>query len=225
MKFWLIDYRVYNPKADGYTKIDHVKNMLNNAIHHKNLPFKMVLIDTWYASTGIMMHIDSLKKIFYCPVKKDRRVDDTGGKEGYKKAEEIVFSKAELKTGKIVKLKRFPGDKKVRLFQVIVNNEKELIATNDLNQDSSEVAHNICKVRWKIEEFHREIKQTTGVESCQCRKARIQRNHIGCAMLVWSRMKQLAYETGKTIYQIKFGQLANYLSSQLKSPSVKMATS
>ena len=31
----------------------------------------------------------------------------------------------------------------------------------------------VCKIRWKIEEFHREIKQLTGIESCQCRKARI----------------------------------------------------
>ena len=36
-------------------------------------------------------------------------------------------------------------------------------------------------MRWKIEEFHRELKQLTGVEACQCRQARIQRNHIACA--------------------------------------------
>lgn len=29
-----------------------------------------------------------------------------------------------------------------------------------------------------IEEFHRELKQLTGVEACQCRKARIQRNSL-----------------------------------------------
>ena len=44
-------------------------------------------------------------------------------------------------------------------------------------------------------------------------------------MLVWLRLKQIAYKTGKTIYEIKFGQLANYLSSQPKTPSVKMALS
>ncbi len=31
----------------------------------------------------------------------------------------------------------------------------------------------VCKVRWKIEEFHKEIKQLTGIYSVQCRKARI----------------------------------------------------
>jgi hypothetical protein len=40
---------------------------------------------------------------------------------------------------------------------------------------------------------------------------------------VWCRFKELAYQTGRTVYQIKFGQLSDYLIQQLKSPSVKMA--
>jgi len=58
------------------------------------------------------------------------------------------------------------------------------VATNDLSEDSTDVVQQVCGIRWKIEEFHRELKQLTGVEACQCRKARLQRNHIGCAMLV-----------------------------------------
>lgn len=80
----------------------------------------------------------------------------------------------------------------------------------------------VCSIRWKIEQFHRELKQITGIEACQCRKARIQRNHINCAMLVWLRLKDIAYSSGQTIYQIKYGLLSNYLISQLKYPSVPM---
>ncbi len=78
----------------------------------------------------------------------------------------------------------------------------------------------MCNVRWKIEEFHRELKQLTGIESCQCRKARIQRNHIACAMLVWLRLKDSARYTGQTIYQLKYGLLSNYLIQQLKRPAI-----
>jgi len=62
----------------------------------------------------------------------------------------------------------------------------------------------------------------TGLESCQCRKARIVRNHIGCAILVWGRLKQVAYETQRTIYQVKHGLLDDYLRQQLKTPTIKM---
>src|SRR5690606_27375431 len=65
-------------------------------------------------------------------------------------------------------------------------------------------------------------RQLTGIEKNQCRKARIQRNHIACAMLVWIRLTNLARKTRQTIYRIKHGLLDDYLCQQLKNPSVKM---
>ena len=62
----------------------------------------------------------------------------------------------------------------------------------------------------------------TGLEGCQCRLARIVRNHIGCAMLVWVRLKQVAYQTDQTIYQVKHGLFDEYLRQQLKSPTIQM---
>lgn len=80
-----------------------------------------------------------------------------------------------------------------------------------------------CDYKWKIEQFHRELKQLTGVESCQCRLARIQRNHINCAMLVGIKLKDLAYKTGQTVYQLKYGLLSNYLIQQLTRPALAMS--
>jgi hypothetical protein len=80
----------------------------------------------------------------------------------------------------------------------------------------------VCGFRWKVKQFHRETKQLTGVEGCQCRKARTVRNHIGCAILVWVRLKQVAHETQQTLYQVKHGLLDDYLRQQLKSPAVQM---
>jgi hypothetical protein len=60
----------------------------------------------------------------------------------------------------------------VKLFRVVVSTDKtEFVATNDVAQDSTDAVQEVCGIRWKIEEFHRELKQLTGVESCQCRKA------------------------------------------------------
>ena len=92
-----------------------------------------------------------------------------------------------------------------------------------ISQDYTPEVQAICSIRWNIEEFHRELKQLTGIQSCQCRKSRIQRNHIACAMLVWHHLKRLAFQVGNTIYQLKFGLLSDYLKSQLKHPSIPMA--
>ncbi|WP_341747477.1 hypothetical protein [Candidatus Tisiphia endosymbiont of Dascillus cervinus] len=44
-----------------------------------------------------------------------------------------------------------------------------------------------------------------GIERCQCRKQRIQRNHISCAFLVWAFLKnpscQLIYKSRARFYE------------------------
>lgn len=180
--------------------------MLQNTVSSKLLPFGTVLMDSWYATNKLMQYIDNLGKYYYCPLKRNRLVDDTEGREKYKQIESLEWSKSEQEKGKIIKIKAFPKDKKVKLFRVFVSTDKtEFIATNDFFQDSTDIVQQVCNVRWKIEEFHRELKQLTGIESCQCRKARIQRNHIACAMLVWLRLKD-----GSAIYR------SNYISTQVR---------
>ena len=42
-------------------------------------------------------------------------------------------------------------------------------------------------------------------------------------MLVWLRLKNLAYKTGQTIYKIKHNLLYDYLIEQLKRPAIAMS--
>jgi hypothetical protein len=42
------------------------------------------------------------------------------------------------------------------------------------------------------------------------------------AILVWLRLKTLAYKTAQTIYQIKHSLLSNYLIEQLKRPDIPL---
>jgi len=130
----------------------------------------------------------------------------------------------EAQTGKRVKIKGLPQDYKVQLFRVAVSSHRtDYVVTNDTTQTTPQGAREGCAVRWKIEELHREVKQLTGIESCQCRKAQIQRNHVPCALLVWLRLKQLAYMQGRTVYQLKRGLLSEYRIQQLKNPASCMS--
>ena len=78
-QFWVIDYRLYDPQGDGQSKLDHVAAMLNGVVYSKQLPFTTVLMDSWYATQKLMAQIDQLEKLYYCPLKSNRRVDDSGG--------------------------------------------------------------------------------------------------------------------------------------------------
>ena len=195
-QFWIIDYRIYDPEGDGKTKLDHVHDMLTNCVYHKHLLFRSVLMDSWYATKETMLFIEQLNKVYYCPLKDNRQVDDSGGCCALSASGWLAWSEAERQHGKVVKIKGFPKDHKVKLFRVVLSPQRtDYVVTNDFAQDNTQAVQEVCGLRWKIEQFHRETKQLTGLEGCQCRKARIIRNHIGCAILVWVRLKQVAYET------------------------------
>jgi hypothetical protein len=222
-KFWIIDYRIYDPDGDGKTRLEHANEMLKNCVYQKQLAFWAVLMDSWYATKEMMLSIDQLHKIFYCPLKDNRQVDDSSGDQPYRRVDSLTWTESEKEHGKLIKIKSFPGAYKVKLFRVVLSTQRtDYVVTNDLAQDNTQVVQEVCGLRWKIEQFHRETKQLTGIEGCQCRKARLVRNHIGCAVLVWVRLKQVAYETHRTIYQVKNGLLSDYLRQQLKSPSIQM---
>ena len=133
----------------------------------------------------------------------------------------LEWTEAELRQGKVIKIKGFPAEHKEKVFRVVLSTQRtDYIVTNEMAQDNTEAVQDVCGFRWKVEQFHCETKQLTGVEGCQCRKARIVRNHIGCAILVWVRLKHVAYETQQTIYQVKHGLLDDYLRQQLISPTI-----
>jgi hypothetical protein len=222
-QFWIIDYRIYDPEGDGKTKLDHMQDMLLNCVYQKGLDFWAVLMDTWYATKNIMLQIEKLGKIYYCPLKDNRQVDDSGGTKPYQRVDGLEWNETEKQHGKVIKIKGFPAEHKVKVFRVVLSTQRtDYVVTNEMSQDNVQVVQDVCGFRWKVEEFHRETKQLTGIEGNQCRKARSVRNHIGCAILVWVRLKQVAIETHRTIYRVKHDLLDDYLRQQLKSPGVQM---
>lgn len=219
-RFWIIDYRIFDPDRDGKTKLDHVSEMLDS-IERRKVLFRTVLMDSWYATTNLMTRLINADKLFYCPLKKNRLVDESGGKEPYRAVETLSWTAEEEQTGKTVKLRGFAGATHLKLFRVAVStNRTEHIVTNDLTQSDTGAAQEASSQRWKIEQFHREAKQTTGLERCQCRLNRSQRNHIAAALLVWLSVKELADKTKKTIYQLKQGLLSDYLTQQMRNPTI-----
>jgi SRSO17 transposase len=219
-RFWVIDYRIFDPDRDGKTKLDHLSEMLDS-MERRGLEFLTVLMDSWYATTALMTRLIKAEKLFYCPIKRNRRVDESGGTEPYRAVETLEWTAAEEQTGKTVKLKGFAGATRLKLFRVAVStNRTEYLGTNEMTQSDVDAAQKESGHRWKIEQFHREAKQTTGLEHCQCRLNRSQRNHIAAAMLVWLSVKELADKTKKTVYQLKQGLLSDYLIQQMRNPTI-----
>ena len=113
-------------------------------------------MDSWYAAKVLMLFIESLGKTYYCPLKMNRLVDDSNGSKPYQRIDSLEWSTTEQKSGKRVKLNKFPKNHKVKIFRVVSTRRTDYVATNDLNQSDVSAVQKACGVRWKIEQFHRE---------------------------------------------------------------------
>ena len=220
-RYWIIDYRLYDPERDGKTKLQHLQDMLQNAHLIKCLPFRTVLIDSWYASMPVMKAIEAISKVYYAPLKRNRLVNDSDGLDAHKRVDALTWTDAELRHGKRVHIKKFPKGHQVKLFRIASDSGRtEYIATNDLSQSDAGATKQECRMRWKIEQLHRELKQTTGIGKCQSRQHRVQRNHIACCFWVWVSLTRAARATGQTIYRLKESLFDDYIRQQLKKPSI-----
>jgi hypothetical protein len=220
---WVIAYRLYDPAGNGHSQLDPRQERLTTVGYQTALPLPAVLMDPWYATKDVMLFIESLQKHYHCPLKDNRHVDDSGGQRPYQRVDSLLWNEVELAQGQRITITGFPKDHTGPLCRVAGSTHRtEGIGTTERTQNSTVATQPACGYRWKLEPLHREGKPVTGVERCQCRKARIHRNHIGCALLGWVRLKELATQTGRTGYQLKHGLLDDYLTQQLRNPSLNM---
>ncbi len=217
--FYPINYRVYHPDADEKTKNDHFQEMFLQANEKQEIKARNIAFDSWYASVENLKLVHRSGWTFYTNLKSNRKVSIT--KEiGYQDLEEIEWSREELISGKLVRIKEVPFW--LKLFKLVATNgDVEWVITNKLAEDFTRLrAIQATQVRWQVEEFHRSFKQLTGSEKCQCRKECSQRNHLACCYAAWVAIKVKACELRTTIYQVRNKLFAEYLKLQLQNPTI-----
>jgi hypothetical protein len=94
----------------------NVADILEDTVYQKKISFTKVLMDSWYAAQKLMKLIENLGKIYYVPLKKNRLVDDTGGQQKYQHIEQLTWSQLEQEQGKLIKINRFPREKKAQIY-------------------------------------------------------------------------------------------------------------
>jgi len=221
--FYPMDYRIYAPDQDGKSKNEHFAEMVTNAVYAKKIQAKRILFDSWYASAENLKLVHRLGLIFFTTLKSNRMVS-LSKETGWIHLDEIEWTPERLKNGVRVKLKEVPF--KVQLFKVVAKDGSiDWVITNGSDETlTTQAAQEANDVRWQIEELHRDLKQLTGTEKCQCRKGRSQRNHIACCYHAWLSLKVKAKLLGKTLYQTKEDLWSDYLPAELAAPRIQAFT-
>lgn len=145
-----------------------------------------------------MLTIEKYQKIYYCRLKDNCPVNDSNGSQRYQCLDSVTWSGVEKERGKVIKIKNFPGSRKEKLFRVVFSTK----LADNMMQNDTQAVQEVYSSRRKVEQFHRETKQLTGLEGCQYRQARIVPNLVACAILIWVHLKQLSNKTEQTVYRL-----------------------
>ena len=190
-----VDYRIYEGKKDEKNKNEHFVDMLKTA---KERGFKpdFVMADCWYSSLGNMKTIVKLGWKFIFGIKENRLVNETQGNY-------VAISALDW-THKQVRKVWLNGFGFVLATQIVFKNgDMRYLATNDMTLTDYETFSTHSKKRWIIEEFHRGIKQTTGIEKCYSIKKRSQLTHIFACFVAFVRLEFERLKTGVSWYEQK----------------------
>ncbi|GAB4580697.1 MAG: hypothetical protein Fur0022_34390 [Anaerolineales bacterium] len=187
------------------TKNELARQMLQ-AVHGNKIPFTYVLTDIWFASAENMCFVKlDLQKDFIMALKGNRKValseeDKAQGK--YQRLEQLEVPEGIPQT---IYLEGVPFP--LHLVRQVFTNEDgstgvRYLVTNDLTLDAAQLI-TIYQKRWKVEEYHRSLKQNACLAKSPTRTETTQTNHLAAALWSFVKIELLKVQTNKNHYQLK----------------------
>jgi len=192
-------------RKSKHTKNERYRRMIEATCKNK-IPFEYVLNDLWFASAENMRFVKlDLKKEFIMALKSNRKValsedDKSNGK--YQRIDQLELPESTIQT---IYLEGVPFPLHL-VRQVFTNDDGSTgvryLVTSDLTLDADRII-TIYQKRWKVEEYHRSLKQNASLAKSPTRTETTQTNHFVAALWSFVKIELLKVQTNKNHYQLK----------------------
>jgi hypothetical protein len=179
-----VDYRVFDKDRDGKTKNDHFAEMLLAAFERGFNP-QLVCFDSWYGSVENLKLVRSLGWHFLTRLKANRQIR-------INQSRLQAVSEAGL-TGGDRTVCWLKGFGQIKVFRVRATDGTSEYWATSLEQMSEPERENFALAAWRIEMYHRALKQQCLIERAQCRRLRPVLNHIGLCVRAFVRIESHCY--------------------------------
>jgi len=199
----------YNAKRGKYefkspfTKNEYLRQMLTLA--QQQVQYGYLLADSWYASAENMNFVLSLNRHFLFALESSRTLalsqeDRTAGK--FQALESITFpDKQPLKV-----YLRSVKQAVLVVRQVCRNKDGTqgilYLVSSDTNLDFEQIT-TIYKRRWKVEEYHKALKQNASMGKSPTKTPDTQANHFYASMLAYIKLEALKIKCSIGHFQLK----------------------
>jgi putative transposase len=178
-------WKIYQ-KDSGKTKIDLALELIQYCLSTLNIHPKAWLFDSFYSAEDILKFLNEHNQKFYSQLQKNRLLD-------FENLKNINNGRPYwTKTGLI----------KGKIEVQVVKNRRKYYVTNDLGVPRQEQLATY-KIRWKIEEIFRFVKQSLGFERCQSQSLIAQHNHFGICFWLYGILQDNTEKTQLTDYRQK----------------------
>lgn len=192
-------------RKSSETKNERYRRMLRSTVQNR-IPFKYVLNDLWFASAENMVFVkQELEKEFVMALKSNRKValsvdDKVNGL--YQRIDQL-----DLPEGATLHIYLEGVIFPLLLVRQVFTNEDDstgvrYLVSSDLTLTADQLIE-IYQKRWKVEEYHRSLKQNAAVAKSPTRTETTQTNHFVAALWSFVKIELLCMRTKKNHYQLK----------------------
>jgi hypothetical protein len=187
------------------TKNEHFRQMLLEV--SRQVGFRYVLGDSWFSSAeNINFITKELGKQAVMAVECSRTValNDKERKNGvFQRIDQL----SQLQTGQALRVYLRSVEEPILLVKQVFTNKDGsqgtlfLIAT-DLTMDYEAIT-TIYKKRWKVEEYHKSLKQHTALNASPTKTIETQANHFYAAVIAFIKLEKIKFKTGHGHFRLK----------------------
>lgn len=193
-------------RRSDITKNQLFRQLIQQACNN-NVLFDYVLADNWYGSKANMEFIQNdLSKSFIIGIKSNRTLalSENDAKNGQFQAVKSLELEEDVCHKVWLKGLTFP----VQLLKKVFKNENGstgilYLVSNDMHADAERL-YEVYQKRWRIEEYHKSIKQNASLAKSPTRKIRTQSNHVFASIIAYCKLEALKVKTKLNHFAIKY---------------------
>ena len=193
-------------RKSSVTKNELFLGLINQAVKNKVL-FEFVLADNWFGSKANMAHIhNDLHKSFIIGIKSNSTLALTENDAKSGRFTKVRDLELEEDVAHTVYLKGL--DFPVRLLKKVFKNENGstgvlYLVSNDMTS-SAERLYEVYQKRWRIEEFHKSVKQNASLAKSPTKIVKTQSNHIVASIIAYCKLEFLKIKTKLNHFALKY---------------------
>ncbi len=189
----------------GQNKNQQMRKLLEQAVNNK-VVFKWVIADIWYGGTENMGFIkDKCKRDFIVPLKKNRKValSETAKNRGHY----VPIGSLKLEPGARLRVYLRGIDFPVTLIKdIFINGDGsegiQYLVCSDLTVTYQQII-SLYQKRWKVEEYHRSLKNNSALSASPARNVTTQSNHIFASMVAFFKLEMMKQKNNLNHYAMK----------------------